>query len=108
VVLGKKAALYFPGMRPGKWITAGDISWDGKKIIVKSLQKVFYWQRKKNEPVWQALLRPVTELPYLQEPQGESICFNGKANAYYTVSEGENQPVYYYKISKKDLKRSQQ
>lgn len=101
VMLQKKGSLYFEGIRPGKWITSGDISWDGKKILLKSLQKVFYWKRKNNEPIWQTLQSQATELNYTREPQGEAICFDRKGNGFYTVGEGKNQPVYYYKIVSK-------
>lgn len=98
VVLEKKASLFFPGIRPMKWIVSGDISWDGKQVLLKTLQKVYYWQRNKNEAIWQTLQRAPAELPYQQEPQGEAICFDKNAEGYFTVSEGKQPPVYYYKL----------
>lgn len=99
VTLQLRERLYVEGSRPGKWITSGDISWDGRQILLKSLQKIYYWKRKDNEPVWKALQRAPEELPYRQEPQGEAICFAPDGNGFYTVSEGEKEPVYYYKIT---------
>ncbi len=98
LVLEKRSTLFFPGSRPQKWIVSGDISWDGTKVILKSLSKVYYWERAAGEAVWQTLSRTPIELPYKKEPQGEAICFDEKGTGYFTVSEGKNQPVYYYKI----------
>lgn len=96
VTLQLRTQIYFNGFRPGKWITSGDISWDGQQVLLKSLQKVYYWKRKENESIWQTLQRSPAELPYQQEPQGEAICFDQDGKGFYTVSEGEQQPVYYY------------
>jgi hypothetical protein len=101
IKLQKRGTCYFTGVKPGKWISGGDISRDGKKVILKSYQKVFYWHRENNEPVWLTLQKTPVELPYKQEPQGEAICFDNKGNGYYTVSEGDHQPVYYYKLDDK-------
>lgn len=98
IVLEKRASLFFPGIRPMKWIVSGDISWDGKQVVLKTLQKVYYWQRNNNEAIWQTLQRTPAELPYQQEPQGEAICFDKNAQGYFTVSEGKQSPVYYYKL----------
>lgn len=101
VTLQFRTQLYFTGFRTGKWITSGDISWDGKQIVLKSLQKVYYWKRKDNESIWQTLQNPPAELPYQQEPQGEAICFDREGKGFYTVSEGEQQLVYYYILPSK-------
>ena len=98
ITLTKKAVLFFAGSRPQKWIVSGDISRDGSKVILKSLSKVYYWERAAGEPIWKTLSRPPLELPYQKEPQGEAICFDEKGTGYYTTSEGKNQPVYYYRI----------
>lgn len=101
IKLKKRGTRYFTGVKPGKWISGGDISRDGKKVILKSYQKVFYWSRKNKERLWLTLQRQPAELPYKQEPQGEAICFDNTGNGYYTVSEGDHQPVYYYKLADK-------
>ena len=100
LVLSKKCKLYFNGFRPFKWITAGDISRDGQQILLKSYEKVYYWKRSNNEPVWQTLLKKPTELPYKPEKQGEAIGFTLDGNGYYTTSEGVFAPIYYYAIPK--------
>ncbi|WP_183577582.1 hypothetical protein HDF18_11035 [Mucilaginibacter sp. X5P1] len=98
LVLTKRCKLFFPGIKPFKWITAGDISKDGQQILVKDYVKVYYWQRHNNEPVWQTLQRPPRLLPYKMEKQGEAIGFTPDGKGYYTTSEGVYAPIYYYKI----------
>ena len=97
VVMTKRCSLYFDGIKPFKWITAGDISRDGQKLLLKSYEKVYYWQRQKNEPFWHTMLRKPAELPYQVEKQGEAIGFTIDGTGYYTTSEGVYSPIYYYK-----------
>lgn len=98
ITLQKRSSLFFPGFRPQKWVVSGDISWNGQQVLIKTLQKVYYWKRAAQEPIWKTLQRPPRELPYQLEKQGEAICFNTAADGYYTVSEGEKQPVNFYKL----------
>ncbi len=100
LILSKKCKLYFNGFRPFKWITAGDISRDGQQILLKSYEKVYYWKRSNNEPVWKTMLKTPTELPYKPEKQGEAIGFTLDGKGYYTTSEGAFAPIYYYTIPK--------
>jgi hypothetical protein len=96
LTLNKRCKLFFNGFRPFKWITAGDISRDGQQILLKSYEKVYYWKRSNNEPVWQTMLKKPTELPYKFEKQGEAIGFTLDGKGYYTTSEGVFSPIYYY------------
>lgn len=101
LMLNLRAKLHFNGLLPFKWITAGDISKDGKQILLKSYVKVYYWQRKGDEPVWQTMQGKPQELPYQQEKQGEAIGFTPDGKGYYTTSEGKYVPIYYYSITAK-------
>jgi hypothetical protein len=98
LMLTKRCTLYFGGFRPFKWITAGDISRDGQQILLKSYEKVYYWKRINNEPIWKTMLRKPAELPYKPEKQGEAIGFTLDGKGYYTTSEGVFAPIYYYTI----------
>lgn len=98
LILTKRCKLYFSGFRPLKWITAGDISRDGQQILLKNYEKVYYWKRSNNEPIWQTLLKKPTQLPYKFEKQGEAIGFTLDGKGYYTTSEGVFSPIYYYTI----------
>jgi hypothetical protein len=98
VMLTRRCKLFFSGIKPFKWITAGDISKDGKQILLKSYEKVYYWHRPENEPVWKVMLQKPKELPYTMEKQGEAIGFTPDGKGYYTTSEGVYSPIYYYKL----------
>ena len=98
VMLTKRCQLFFRGLKLFKWITAGDISKDGQQVLIKSYTKVYYWQRKDNEPIWKTVQRPPLSLPYIQEKQGEAVGFTPDGKGYYTTSEGVFSPIYYYNI----------
>jgi hypothetical protein len=97
LVLTKRCKLFFEGIKPLKWITAGDISKDGRQILLKSYVKVYYWQRTGNKHIWQIMQNAPRELPYQVEKQGEAIGFTPDGKGYYTTSEGVFSPIYYYK-----------
>jgi hypothetical protein len=97
LVMTKRCKLFFDGVKPFKWITSGDISKDGQKVLVKSYEKVYYWQRHDNEPIWQTMLKAPRQLHYETEKQGEAIGFTPDGKGYYTTSEGVFSPIYYYK-----------
>lgn len=85
---GKKGLVAVElGKLPFTSATAADISQDGSKILIKNYFKVYFWERKKGEPVQQALSKSPKELPYVPEPQGEAIGFQPDGKAYYTISE---------------------
>ncbi|OAQ41546.1 hypothetical protein A5893_00060 [Pedobacter psychrophilus] len=97
--LKKEATLFFPGFVKLKFITSGDISRDGKQIVIKSYGNIFYWERKANETFVNALKKPFKILPYKPEPQGEAIGFTHSGNKYYTISEGKGAIIYLKSIN---------
>ncbi|MES2377752.1 MAG: hypothetical protein V4553_14295 [Bacteroidota bacterium] len=97
VTMTYRAKLFFKGFKPFKWITAADISKDGKQVLVKSYEKVYYWKRDGAEPIWKTLQRKPEEPNYQQEKQGEAIGFAADGKGYYTISEGIFSPIYYYR-----------
>jgi hypothetical protein len=97
VVLTKRCKLFFTGLKVFKWITAGDISKDGSQILLKSYEKVYYWKRNGNEPIWKTMQTTPVMPFYEPEKQGEAIGFTPDATGYYTTSEGVYSPIYYYK-----------
>jgi hypothetical protein len=97
VTLRKDASLYF-GSGKGRWITAGNISSKGDQILLKSYTKVYYWRRPHGKHVWETMQHRPVILPYIIEQQGEAICFTVDGKGYYTVSEGSNPELFYYKV----------
>jgi len=98
LTLTKRCQLHFSGLPLFKWITAGDISKDGRQILLKSYVRVYYWRRNGSEPIWQTMQRNPTRLPYEEEKQGEAIGFTNDGKAYYTTSEGVYAPIYLYQL----------
>jgi len=73
---------------------AADISDDGKEILIKDDNFVYYWKRMKS---LRKTLRKAPEiLPYITEPNGEGICWEPDGSGYYTFSEGLHPHLYFY------------
>lgn len=86
---------------PYNLITSGSVASDGKQIIIRSYFVLFYFIKKDNETIADALGRASDlKLPYKIEPQGEAVCFDRNDKGYFTISEagdgktGTN--LYYY------------
>lgn len=82
-------------------ITGGDISRDGREILLKYYDYVVYICRDEGESISDALSRkPGMRLPYISEPQGESVAFASELmGGYYTLSESQGRdlvPLYHY------------
>lgn len=73
---------------PFNFVTAADISRDGKHILIKNLVQVFYWKRENGEKIGDVLRRTSRSIPYKIESQGEALCFDSYGNPFfYTISE---------------------
>lgn len=83
----KEAVLEKVMELPFTMSVAGDISADGKEILIKNYFTVYYWKRNENETIAQALARNPLILPYKPEPQGEAIAFHPNGKSYFTLSE---------------------
>lgn len=83
----KEAVLEKVMELPFTMSVAGDISADGKEILIKNYFTVYYWKRNENETIAQALARDPLILPYKPEPQGEAIGFHPNGKSYFTLSE---------------------
>ncbi|MCB5270331.1 MAG: hypothetical protein LHW56_00640 [Candidatus Cloacimonetes bacterium] len=82
------------------WVTAADISPDGKYILVKNYPGIRRYKKGTRRSVQKALSGKGKSLPYSLEAQGEAVCFGPKGKGYYTLSEASGdapQILYYYK-----------
>lgn len=87
---------------PLTFITAADISADGRFLLLKNLTGVFLWERQNDESMRQLFTRAYIQLPYAPEPQGEAICFGTENSIFYTISErpfGLDSYLYRYNIN---------
>lgn len=94
------------------YLTAGDVSFDNKEIIIRNYGYVYYWKRKEGESIPDALARQAKTVPCrskyssadgLGEPQGEGIAFAADGLGYYTISESASLPggIHFYFFKKK-------
>jgi len=101
VKLQRCGKLYLEGARSKKWIVSGDISVDGKQVILKTVENVYYWRRQNNEPVYQTLQRrPKRQAAFISHGQEEAIAFDQDGKGYYIASEGAGSKIYYYPLEK--------
>ncbi len=73
-------------------ITAGDISKDGNRILIKDYNNIWYFERLDNESLFNTFSNtPIRIESYNyslnDEPQGEAICWENGNNGFYTASE---------------------
>lgn len=79
---------------------AGDISADGRQILIKDYEAVWYYQRD-SRSLEEVLLqvKPTRISTYFVEPQGEAIAFDPEGKGFYTLSEArlsKKVPLYFY------------
>jgi hypothetical protein len=76
-------------------VTAGDVSADGRTVVLRTYDRVLVWTRRRGESL-AALFRrrPCTARADLfEEGQGESVALTSNGRAFYTVPEGRLPPV---------------
>lgn len=81
-------------------IVGGDISPDGKEVLLKNYTQVFYWSNKSAESLVDILKTEPRQIPYEKEPQGESIVWARDNRGFYTISEvvkDQKSYLYFYR-----------
>jgi hypothetical protein len=79
-------------------IVSAAISTDGKEILMKNYDNIYYWETK-GKSLLEVLRKEPHLLKYTEEPQGEAIAFNLSGTGFYTLSEklqGEKTFLYFY------------
>lgn len=78
-------------------LTGGDANEAGE-ILIKSYEQVYYWSPSEVSVAERIINGPDYRIPYIVEPQGEAICWDGAGN-FFTVSEFHQfskQYIYFY------------
>ncbi|MEM6641617.1 MAG: hypothetical protein AAF616_01445 [Bacteroidota bacterium] len=92
------------GTLPLNNVVAADFSLDGMKLMVKTYTDIYLFERKsQSTSVCEMLSGVPKKIPYLVEPQGESVCF--VEGGFITVSEERfkiEPKLYFYTISQND------
>lgn len=85
--------------------TAADISPDGRFIIVRNSSEggiiayLFVRDVEQNQTVASAMSGVPIAVSLQSEPQGEAIAWAPDGSGFYSISEGENSPIWFYAIS---------
>jgi len=108
---GGTDTLQFVTELPFMLATAGDISPDGRTILIKNYMHVFAWNRSASESIPDALARAPQVATYMPEPQGEAIAFSAGGDAFLTASErneGDDVvPIYAYPLAETSREAAQ-
>lgn len=96
----KKNMLDLVTRIPWGLAVGGDVSPDGRWVIVRSVLNASIWIRPKGEPLWKAFKATHVPLELIREPQGEGICFDADGRGYYTIGEMKHPPIYYFSAAK--------
>ncbi|WP_372634532.1 hypothetical protein [Fodinibius sp.] len=92
----KTDTVEFVGKLPFSQFAGGDLSADGQTLLLKTLPRIFIWQRKPDQSIPEMLSGTPKELPYGTGPQEEAIAIGPRGNGYYTLSESKGNPVTLY------------
>ncbi|MDA1273128.1 MAG: hypothetical protein O2960_03610 [Verrucomicrobia bacterium] len=102
---GDKLRLTLVQEIPTDRVSAADISPDGGEILIRSESIALHWTRSAGQSIGQALGEFSTIAPLIgppSEPNGEGIAFDPDGLGYYTLSEGLNQPLYFFERIRKN------
>jgi hypothetical protein len=74
----------------GQLVTGGDVSANGRVIVLRTYDRAFVWSRDRGEPLAAALRRPpcTARADLAVEGQGEALGLTPDGPAFYTVPEG--------------------
>jgi hypothetical protein len=79
---------------PFSRVVSGNISTDGRKVLLKNYTNIYYWERLGEESLSTLFLRTPKQLPYSREPQGETIAWSIDGSEFFTLSESRsNEPA---------------
>ncbi len=80
--------------------SGGDISADGRQIVLRREDAAMIWARCDSEDIGIALGRAGQSVPVIGTPteeNGEAIAFLRDGSGYVTISEGDDQPVHLFR-----------
>jgi hypothetical protein len=103
---GAPVELTFVRIVPFKSVSAGDISPDGTMIAFRRSNHAEVWIRSAGDTISNALATASMTIPVVgqpSEPNGEGLGFHPTGLGYYTISEGNNQPIYFFQRIDSDI-----
>ncbi|MTI41183.1 hypothetical protein [Fulvivirga lutimaris] len=97
--LSKTVTLEKLGEMPYFNTVAADITPDGQEILTKTYDGIYYWKRN-GQSIADLLMTEPTFVPYVIEPQGESIAWKKDGSGFFTLSEEPREieaVLYFYR-----------
>jgi hypothetical protein len=85
---------------PFSKVTSANVSPNGREILIRTYNQLFYYKRQPDETITGALKRSPRLLPLADEPQGEAVGWALNGSGYYTTSEQTlttSQVIYFYR-----------
>ncbi|MCC7373412.1 MAG: hypothetical protein IT581_02060 [Verrucomicrobiales bacterium] len=79
--------------------SAGDISPDGREILLRQEEFAKIWRRHPGQTLVEALAGVPEEVPVIGtpiEPNGEGVGLAADGTGYYTISEGKDPTLYFF------------
>ncbi len=67
-------------------------------VIRTYLSTAHMWLRDAKDPLQAAFQQDPCELDMPYQRQGEAICFSSAGDGLFTISEGENQTIYFTRL----------
>jgi hypothetical protein len=88
---------------PFTQIVAADFNSSRGDVVMKNYGHIYYWENTNGADLMTLLKNAPQEVPYEQEPQGESVTWARDGSGFYTLSEkkGKAQPYLYFYTFKK-------
>ena len=83
----------------------GDVSPDGREVIVRGMFNASLWARPAGKPLWHAFSGEQIFLPLANELQGEAIGFDSQGLGYFTIGEGLHPSLYYFPRARDEAPR---
>jgi hypothetical protein len=82
----------------GGAVTAGDVSADGRTVVLRTYGQAYVWRRRSGESIAAALRRrPCSpRIDLFVEGQGEALALSAHGGAFFTVPEGPRPPIRRY------------
>jgi hypothetical protein len=86
---------------PMTQIVAGSISPDGREVLLKNYDDIFYWKMSDEKSIQELLTKPPVTLSYDHEKQGEAIGWKNDGSGFYTLSESPDVALAYLRFYKR-------
>ena len=91
-----RTAMELVATLPWGFAVGGDVSPDGRWVVVRGPFSASLWRRPENQELWKAFGTESFRLQLVRERQGEGICFDADGLGCFTVGEQRNPPIYYF------------